>query len=311
MARVLVLGASGFLGSHLCDSLLARGDEVVGVDDLSSSTGINIAHLENHRDFSFFRTNICDGIPAIGKVDVVLNFASPASPPRYSEMPIHTLMTGSQGTLEAAKFALEHDARFVMASTSEVYGDPSVSPQSEDYWGHVNPIGERSCYDEAKRFSEALCMAYQREYKLNLGIVRIFNTYGPRLDPNDGRVVSNFVNQALRGTDITVYGSGTQTRSFCYVDDLIRGVLALMDSDVTGPVNIGNPHEITMLELAEIVIDLTRSSSKLVYLPLPADDPLQRLPDIQLAKTSLGWEPTVALRDGLERTISWFRDSSH
>lgn len=311
MARVLVLGASGFLGSHLCDSLLARGDEVVGVDDLSSSTGINIAHLENHRDFSFFRTNICDGLPAIGKVDAVLNFASPASPPRYSEMPIHTLMTGSQGTLEAAKFALEHDARFVMASTSEVYGDPSVSPQSEDYWGHVNPIGERSCYDEAKRFSEALCMAYQREYKLNLGIVRIFNTYGPRLDPNDGRVVSNFVNQALRGADITVYGSGTQTRSFCYVDDLIRGVLALMDSDVTGPVNIGNPHEITMLELAEIVIDLTGSSSKLVYLPLPADDPLQRLPDIQLAKTSLGWEPTVTLRDGLERTISWFRDSSH
>jgi dTDP-glucose 4,6-dehydratase len=309
MSRVLVLGASGFLGSHLCDALLKRGDEVVGVDDLSSSTGVNVSHLEANTGFSFIRANICDGIPSVGRVDAVLNFASPASPPRYSAMPVHTLLTGSKGTLEATRFALECNARFIMASTSEVYGDPTVSPQSESYWGHVNPIGERSCYDEAKRFSEALCMAYSREYSLNLGIARIFNTYGPRLDANDGRVVSNFVNQALMGTDLTVYGSGQQTRSFCYVDDLVEGILALLDSDLTGPVNLGNPHEITMLELAQTVLELTSSTSALSFSPLPADDPIQRLPDIRLASTSLGWTPKVQLKDGLQRTIEWFSSS--
>jgi dTDP-glucose 4,6-dehydratase len=307
MQRVLVLGASGFLGSHLCDALLARGDEVVGMDDLSTSSGINISHLEGNNRFSFIRGNICDGIALDGRVDAVLNFASPASPPRYSEMPVHTLRTGSIGTQVAADFALDSGARFIMASTSEVYGDPHVSPQTETYWGNVNPTGERSCYDEAKRFSEAICMAYKREYSLDVGIIRIFNTYGPRLDANDGRVVSNFINQALRGHDITIYGDGNQTRSFCYVDDEIRGILALLDSDVVGPVNIGNPNELTMLELAEIICDLTRRDSKIVFRPLPADDPMQRLPNIEKAKTELNWTPIVDLRDGLERTISWFK----
>lgn len=310
MARVLVLGASGFLGSHLCDALIARGDEVVGIDDLSSSTGINISHLESSQSFKFYRANICDGIPQVGKVDAVLNFASPASPPRYSVMPVHTLLTGSTGTLAAAKYALDNDARFVMASTSEVYGDPLTSPQGEEYWGNVNPIGERSCYDEAKRFSEALCMAFHRQYSLNLGIVRIFNTYGPRLDPEDGRVVSNFVTQALRGDDLTVFGDGKQTRSFCYVDDQVAGVLSLLDSSVVGPINIGNPHEVTMLELARLVLEITGSLSELVFLPLPADDPTQRLPDIRRARDELHWEPRVVLRDGLERTVRWFASSS-
>ena len=310
MSRILVLGASGFLGSHLCDTLIARGDEVVGVDDMSSSNGSNIAHLEGNNAFSFFRGDICDGIPATGRFDAVLNFASPASPPRYAAMPVHTLRTGSRGTENALRFALENDARLVMASTSEVYGDPSVSPQTESYWGNVNPIGERSCYDEAKRYSEAMCMAYVRQYGANVGIVRIFNTYGPRLDREDGRVVSNFVCQALQGSDLTVYGDGTQTRSFCYVDDEIRGIIALLDSDAGGPINIGNPDEFTMLELAEMVLELTGSSSKVVHRPLPADDPLQRRPDISLAEAVLGWRPTVGLGDGLMRTIDWFREHS-
>jgi dTDP-glucose 4,6-dehydratase len=308
MARILLLGASGFLGSHLADALIARGDEVVGVDDLTSSNGSNVSHLEGNAAFQFFRGDICDGIPAKGHFDAVLNFASPASPPRYAAMPVHTLRTGSIGTENAIKFALERDARFIMASTSEVYGDPSVSPQKESYWGNVNSIGERSCYDEAKRYAEAVCMAYKRQYDANIGIVRIFNTYGPRLDRFDGRVVSNFVCQALRGDDLTVYGDGSQTRSFCYVDDEVRGIIALLDSQQTGPINIGNPIEFTMLELAKIVLELTESSSKLVNLPLPADDPLQRRPDISLAKNLLGWEPNVDLRTGLVSTIDWFRD---
>jgi nucleoside-diphosphate-sugar epimerase len=308
MARILLLGASGFLGSHLADALIARGDEVVGVDDLTSSNGSNVSHLEGNAAFQFFRGDICDGIPAKGHFDAVLNFASPASPPRYAAMPVHTLRTGSIGTENAIKFALERDARFIMASTSEVYGDPSVSPQKESYWGNVNSIGERSCYDEAKRYAEAVCMAYKRQYDANIGIVRIFNTYGPRLDRFDGRVVSNFVCQALRGDDLTVYGDGSQTRSFCYVDDEVRGIIALLDSQQTGPINIGNPVEFTMLELAKIVLELTESNSKLVNLPLPADDPLQRRPDISLAKNLLGWEPNVDLRTGLVSTIDWFRD---
>lgn len=308
MARILLLGASGFLGSHLADALIARGDEVVGVDDLTSSNGSNVSHLEGNAAFQFFRGDICDGIPAKGHFDAVLNFASPASPPRYAAMPVHTLRTGSIGTENAIKFALERDARFIMASTSEVYGDPSVSPQKESYWGNVNSIGERSCYDEAKRYAEAVCMAYKRQFDANIGIVRIFNTYGPRLDRFDGRVVSNFVCQALRGDDLTVYGDGSQTRSFCYVDDEVRGIIALLDSQQTGPINIGNPVEFTMLELAKIVLELTESNSKLVNLPLPADDPLQRRPDISLAKNLLGWEPKVDLRTGLISTIDWFRD---
>jgi dTDP-glucose 4,6-dehydratase len=307
MARIVVLGASGFLGSHLCDELIARGDDVVGIDDLSSSTGVNLKALESEPRFTFLKGDIAEGIPVRGTVDAVLNFASPASPPRYLETPIQTLRTGSRGTDNALQFALENNARFIMASTSEVYGDPTVSPQVETYWGNVNSIGERSCYDEAKRYAEALCMAYWREYQANIGIVRIFNTYGPRLDPTDGRVVSNFVCQALQGLNLTVYGDGLQTRSFCYVDDEIRGILALLDSNERGPINIGNPVEFTMLELAELVLELTGSKSQLVYEALPADDPLQRCPDITLARELLKWEPTVDLRDGLRNTIDWFQ----
>ena len=307
MARIVVLGASGFLGSHLCDELIARGDDVVGIDDLSSSTGVNLKALESEPRFTFLKGDIAEGIPVRGTVDAVLNFASPASPPRYLETPIQTLRTGSRGTDNALQFALENNARFIMASTSEVYGDPTVSPQVETYWGNVNSIGERSCYDEAKRYAEALCMAYWREYQANIGIVRIFNTYGPRLDPTDGRVVSNFVCQALQGLNLTVYGDGLQTRSFCYVDDEIRGILALLDSNELGPINIGNPVEFTMLELAELVLELTGSQSKLVFEALPADDPLQRCPDITLARELLKWEPTVDLREGLRNTIDWFQ----
>ena len=307
MARIVVLGASGFLGSHLCDELIARGDDVVGIDDLSSSTGVNLKALESEPRFTFLKGDIAEGIPVRGTVDAVLNFASPASPPRYLETPIQTLRTGSRGTDNALQFALENNARFIMASTSEVYGDPTVSPQVETYWGNVNSIGERSCYDEAKRYAEALCMAYWREYQANIGIVRIFNTYGPRLDPTDGRVVSNFVCQALQGQNLTVYGDGSQTRSFCYVDDEIRGILALLDSNERGPINIGNPVEFTMLELAELVLELTGSKSQLVYEALPADDPLQRCPDIALARELLKWEPTVDLREGLRNTIDWFQ----
>jgi dTDP-glucose 4,6-dehydratase len=307
MARIVVLGASGFLGSHLCDELIARGDDVVGIDDLSSSTGVNLKALESEPRFTFLKGDIAEGIPVRGTVDAVLNFASPASPPRYLETPIQTLRTGSRGTDNALQFALENNARFIMASTSEVYGDPTVSPQVETYWGNVNSIGERSCYDEAKRYAEALCMAYWREYQANIGIVRIFNTYGPRLDPTDGRVVSNFVCQALQGLNLTVYGDGLQTRSFCYVDDEIRGILALLDSNELGPINIGNPVEFTMLELAELVLELTGSKSQLVYEALPADDPLQRCPDITLARELLNWEPTVDLREGLRNTIDWFQ----
>jgi len=296
MARVVVLGASGFLGSHLCDYLTARGDEVVGIDDLSSSSGINLKNLESEPRFTFLKGDIADGIPVRGKVDAVLNFASPASPPRYLEMPIQTLRTCSKGTDNALQFALENDSRFIMASTSEVYGDPTISPQTETYWGNVNSIGERSCYDEAKRYAEALCMAYWREHNANIGIVRIFNTYGPRLDATDGRVVSNFVCQALQGQDLTVYGDGSQTRSFCYVDDEIRGIIGLLDSSERGPINIGNPDEFTMLELADIVLELTNSKSQIVYRPLPAEDPMQRRPDMTKATELLGWEPKVNLR---------------
>ena len=307
MARVVVLGAAGFLGSHLCDELIARGDDVVGIDDFSSSTDANLKQLKSNSRFTFLKADIAAQIPISGKVDAVLNFASPASPPRYLKMPLQTLRTGSRGTDNALQFAMENNARFIMASTSEVYGDPTVSPQVETYWGNVNSIGERSCYDEAKRYAEALCMAHWREYQVNIGIVRIFNTYGPRLDPADGRVVSNFVCQAIQGNDLTVYGDGSQTRSFCYVDDEIRGILALLDSNERGPINIGNPVEFTMLELAATVMEVTESKSKIVYRPLPSDDPRHRCPDITKARELLGWEPEVNLHDGLLRTVEWFQ----
>lgn len=307
MARIVVLGAAGFLGSHLCDALIGRGDEVIGIDDYSSSTGSNLEQLRGIDAFTFWEADIVNGVLVDGQIDAILNFASPASPPRYLETPIQTLRTGSRGTENALQLALEKNARVVMASTSEIYGDPAFSPQSESYWGNVNPIGERSCYDEAKRYAEALCMAYWREFNCNVGIIRIFNTYGPRLDPSDGRVVSNFICQSLRGEDLTVYGDGSQTRSFCYVDDEIRGILAMLDSDERGPINIGNHHEFTMLELAEIVLELTGSKSKVVFRPLPEDDPLQRRPDITKAQQTLNWNPTVDLREGLTRTIEWFR----
>lgn len=307
MARVAVLGAAGFLGSHLSDRLLERGDSVVGVDDFSSGSFRNISHLSSHSRFEFVEVDITKKIPVTGHVDAVLNFASLASPPRYFARQLHTLRTGSQGTDNALKLATDHDARFIMASTSEVYGDPEVHPQVETYRGSVNPIGPRSCYDEAKRYAEALCMAYQHEMKTNIGIVRIFNTYGPRLDRHDGRVVSNFICQALAGDPITIYGDGTQTRSFCYVDDEVDGILRLLDSNEAGPINIGNPVEFTMIELAELVVELTGTSSRLEFLPLPVDDPMQRCPDITKARTSLGWSPKVDLRVGLQRTIEWFK----
>lgn len=307
MARVVVLGAAGFLGSHLSDRLVERGDLVVGVDDLSSGSRRNIEHLISEPRFEFIEADISVGIPVVGHVDAVLNFASLASPPRYFARQLHTLRTGSQGTDKALQLATDRGARLIMASTSEVYGDPEVHPQVESYRGSVNPIGPRSCYDEAKRYAEALCMAYRHEMKTNVGIVRIFNTYGPRLDKDDGRVVSNFISQALRGEPLTVYGDGSQTRSFCFVDDEVDGILRLLDSNETGPINIGNPVEFTMIELANLVVELTNSASRLEFQPLPTDDPLQRCPDITKARQLLGWEPKVDLKAGLARTIDWFR----
>ncbi len=307
MSRSVVLGGAGFLGSHLCDRLIQRGDDVIAVDDLTSGSLRNVEHLLGLKNFEFVRSDISQEIPIQGKVDLVLNFASPASPPRYGARPIHTLRTGSAGTENALDFALKSEARFVMASTSEVYGDPMVHPQSEGYWGHVNPIGPRSCYDEAKRYAEALCMAYQRERSANVGIVRIFNTYGPRLDPSDGRVVSNFLAQAIRGTAITIYGDGSQTRSFCFVDDLIDGLMAMANSQFLGPVNLGNPTEISMIDLSALISQLLGHDVPLTFEDLPVDDPRQRCPDISLARATLGWEPKVSLVHGLGLTIDWFR----
>jgi dTDP-glucose 4,6-dehydratase len=289
------------------DRLLVRGDEVVGVDDFSSGRVANIEHLSSHPRFEFCESNIVERIPIVGRIDAILNFASLASPPRYFARQLHTLRTGSQGTDNALKLATEHGARLIMASTSEVYGDPEVHPQVETYRGSVNPIGPRSCYDEAKRYAEALCMAYVREQSADVGIVRIFNTYGPRLDPHDGRVVSNFIRQALNGEPITIYGDGSQSRSFCFVDDEVDGILRLLDSKEVGPINIGNPSEFTMRELASLVVQLTSSSSEFLFQPLPEDDPTQRCPDISRAQDLLGWHPKVDLHEGLERTIRWFR----
>lgn len=308
MGRVVVAGGAGFLGSHLCDHLLARGDEVVAVDNLVTGDTANIAHLTERADFSFVRADISEPLSVDGPVTAVLNFASPASPKDYLALPIETLVTGSLGTQRTLELAEAKGARFLMASTSEVYGDPLVHPQPESYWGNVNPIGPRSVYDEAKRYAEAITMAFHRSRGVDVRLLRIFNTYGPRMQADDGRVVSNFVVQALAGEPITIYGDGTQTRSFCFVDDEIAGILALLDGPVVGPVNIGNDGEFTMLELAELVLELTGSSSPIEHRPLPQDDPTQRKPDLTVARGQLGWSPTISLREGLERTIPYFRE---
>ena len=301
----MVLGGSGFLGSHLCDQLLARGDEVVCVDNFSTGRKANVAHLADHPGFELVEADISVGIPVEGAVTGVCNLASPASPPDYLALPLETLAVGSEGTRHGLELAGRHGARFLMASTSEVYGDPDVHPQSETYWGNVNPVGPRSVYDEAKRFSEALTMAHHRSRGTDVAIVRIFNTYGPRLRPDDGRVVSNFLLQAMRGEPLTVYGDGSQTRSLCYVEDEVRGLLALFDSDLTGPVNIGNPDEYTVIQLARTIIDLLGSTSSIEHRPLPTDDPTRRRPDITVARSALGWEPTTSLEDGLSRTATY------
>jgi nucleoside-diphosphate-sugar epimerase len=305
--RVVVTGGSGFLGSHITDALLARGDEVVCVDNLSTGYERNVAHLAGDSAFTFVKADVCDGLVVDGPVDAVMHFASPASPPRYLELPIETLRVGAIGTERALQLAELKGARFMVASTSEVYGDPLVHPQPESYWGHVNSIGMRSCYDEAKRYAEAVTMAYRRARNVDTVILRIFNTYGPRLDPADGRVVSNLLSQALRGEPLTIYGDGSQTRSFCFVADEVRGILALLDSGLPGPVNIGNPNEFTMLELAEQVRTVVGGASEIVFEALPADDPKQRQPDITIARKQLGWEPQVQLAEGLALTAEWFR----
>jgi dTDP-glucose 4,6-dehydratase len=304
--RVVVAGGAGFLGSHLCDRLLDRGDEVVVVDDFSTGSIANIAHHDAHPRFRFIRADVSKGVPVDGMVDAVANFASPASPPAYLARPLQTLAVGSEGTRHLLELSERCGARFIQASTSEVYGDPAVHPQREDYWGNVNPIGPRSVYDESKRFAEALTLAHHRTNGANVGVARIFNTYGPRLMPLDGRVVSNFISQALQDQALTVYGDGTQSRSLCYVDDLIAGVLKLMESDVTGPVNLGNPNEITVIRLAHKIITLTRSRSIVEFRDLPVDDPTRRCPNITFAREVLGWSPVVELEDGLMRTIETF-----
>ena len=303
--RIVVTGGAGFLGSHLCDSLLARGDEVVAIDNLATGRLHNIEHLFGRAGFTYVRHDVSGYVWVPGRVDAVLHFASPASPKDYLEMPIQTLKVGSLGTHNCLGLAKDKDARFLLASTSEVYGDPSIHPQPESYWGNVNPVGPRGVYDEAKRFAEAMTMAYHTHHGLEVRIVRIFNTYGPRMRPTDGRAVSNFLVAALHGKPITVYGDGSQTRSFCYVDDEVRGFLALLDSELIGPVNIGNPAEFTINELAELVIDVTNSTSDVVHEPLPVDDPTQRRPDITRARDELGWEPRIELREGLTRTAEW------
>jgi dTDP-glucose 4,6-dehydratase len=305
--RVLVTGAAGFLGSHVCDRLLAEGHEVIGMDNLLTGSMANLAHLEEVRRFRFVRHNVAEYIFVDGPLDAVLHFASPASPIDYLELPIQTLKVGSLGTHNALGIALSKNARFLLASTSEVYGDPLVHPQPETYWGNVNPIGPRGVYDEAKRFSEAITMAYHRAHGVDTRIVRIFNTYGERMRPRDGRVVPALICQALAEEPLTVFGDGSQTRSFCYVADLIDGIYRLLLSNVVEPVNIGNPAELSVLDFARTIQKLTGTRSEIAFKPLPVDDPKVRQPDIAKAKAKLGWEPKVPLEDGLARTIEYFR----
>lgn len=306
MARIVVTGGAGFVGSHLCDRLLDRGDEVVCLDNLVTGSESNIAHLADNERFRFERHDVIEPFAVTGPVDAVMHLASPASPVDFARIPIDILNVGSRGSENGLQLAMEKDATFFLASTSEVYGDPLVHPQPEGYWGNVNPIGPRSVYDEAKRYAEALTMAYHRHHGVDVRIVRIFNTYGPRMRPEDGRVVSNFITQALRGESLTVYGDGSQTRSFCFVDDQVEGQLALLDGDATGPINIGNDGEFTMLELAEVVIEVTGSSSEVTFAPLPTDDPTRRRPDLTEATAELGWKPRIDLREGVARTAEYF-----
>src|SRR5437870_11944916 len=305
--RVLVTGAAGFLGSHLCDRLLAQGYRVVGMDNFLTGNSANLAHLRSHPDFQLVLHDVTNFIELEGPLDAVLHFASPASPVDYLEHPIPTLKVGSLGTHKALGLAKAKGARFLLASTSEVYGDPLVRPQNEEYWGNVNPVGPRGVYDEAKRFAEAITMAYHRYHNLDTRIVRIFNTYGPRMRMRDGRVVPNFITQALKGEPLTVYGQGEQTRSFQYVDDLVTGLHRLLESQEHMPVNIGNPHEMTVLQFARKILELTGSTSSIEYRPLPQDDPQVRQPDISKAKRVLNWEPKVSLEEGLAKTIEYFR----
>src|SRR5258706_1519267 len=304
--RILVTGGAGFLGSHLCDRLLEQGHEVLCADNLFTGGKRNIEHLHDHPRFEFIRHGVT--FPLYGEVDEIYNFACPASPIHYQHDPVQTTKTSVHGAINMLGLAKRVRAKILQASTSEVYGDPKVHPQTESYWGHVNPIGVRSCYDEGKRCAETLFFDYHRQHKLEIKVARIFNTYGPRMHPNDGRVISNFIVQALKGKPLTIYGDGKQTRSFCYVEDLIGGFLALMatPADFTGPVNLGNPNEFSIAELAEKVIALTGSNSKVEYKPLPTDDPLQRQPDISLARKALGWEPQKQLDDGLKSTVAYF-----
>ncbi len=306
--RTVVTGGAGFLGSHLCERLLDDGGDVLCLDNFLTGSPDNVAHLLERPGFRLVRADVTDYVHVTGHVDQVLHFASPASPIDYLKLPIATMKVGSIGTLHALGLAKEKSARFILASTSESYGDPEVHPQPETYWGNVNPVGPRGVYDEAKRFAEALTMAYRTAHGVDTGIVRIFNTFGPRMRPGDGRAIPNFIGQALDGKPITVAGDGTQTRSICYVDDLVDAIMLMSTSHLTGPVNIGNPHELSMIQLAEWIRDLTGSSSDIAFVPRPTDDPTVRQPDITLARRELGWEPKVDTEDGLRRTIAWFRD---
>ena len=305
--RTVITGGAGFIGSHLCERFLKEGHEVICVDNLITGDLANVEHLRGHKEFWFRRHNISQPLEIDGPVDNVLHFASPASPVDYLRHPIPTLKVGALGTHNALGIAKLKGARFLLASTSEVYGDPDQHPQREEYWGHVNPVGVRGCYDEAKRFAEAITMAYYRYHGVNTHIVRIFNTYGPKMRLDDGRVVPNFMGQALRGENLTVYGEGAQTRSFCYVDDLVEGIARLLMADYHEPVNIGNPNEVSILDFAKEILELSGSKSKLVYKPLPQDDPRVRKPDITRARKLLGWEPKVERREGLRRTLEFFR----
>jgi len=304
--RILITGGAGFLGSHLCDYLLAKGHQVIALDNLITGKVVNIVHLAGNEHFQFIKQDVTEYLYLKGKIDYILHFASPASPLDYQKYPIQTLKVGSLGTHKALGLAREKKAKFLLASTSEVYGDPQVNPQKEDYWGNVNSLGPRGMYDEAKRFAEALTMAYHRYHKIDTKIARIFNSYGPRMRKDDGRAVPTFINQALKGQPLTVFGDGSQTRSFCYVSDLVKGIYKLMVSEINEPVNLGSPDEMSILDFARLVLEITRSQSKITYKPLPENDPRVRRPDISRARKYLKWQPKVELREGLKKTLAWF-----